>query len=93
MYLKNNDAAQLMKSLQVTTPPVNTLKQKLRLFMSGYRHHQWMYDGKSLCKLLSSAGFYEPCILEPSLTTIPNPGMLDLKERLPESVYVEACNP
>ena len=51
-----------------------------------------MYDGKSLCNLLSSAGFEEPRILETGLTTIPDPGMLDLKERSPESVFVEAVN-
>ena len=52
-----------------------------------------MYDDKSLCKLLSSAGFTEPKILEAGLTTIQDPGMLDLKERSLESVFVEACNP
>ena len=51
-----------------------------------------MYDGKSLCNLLSSAGFEEPRILETGLTTIPDPGMLDLKERSHESVFVEAVN-
>jgi len=81
MYLKNNDAAQLMKSLQVTTPPVNTLKQKLRLFMSGYRHHQWMYDGDSLAKLMTEIGFRNVTILEPGKTLINNPGALNLSER------------
>ena len=66
---------------------------KIKYLIIGDRNHQWMYDGKSLCKFLAIAGFKEPCILEPSLTTIPDPGMLDLTERLLESVYVEACNP
>ena len=51
-----------------------------------------MYDGKSICKLLSSSGFKEPRILEEGLTTIPDSGMLDLKERSPESVFDEAFN-
>jgi len=39
-----------------------------------------MYDGDSLCWLLLSGGFKDP-------------GTLDLEERAPESVFVEAINP
>ena len=92
-YLKDGDADKFIESTYLTRKKPKTIIAKIKYLIIGDRNHQWMYDGKSLCNLLSSAGYNEPCILEPSLTTIPNPGMLDLKERLPESVYVEACNP
>ena len=92
-YLKDGDADKFIESTYLTRKKPKTIIAKIKYLIIGDRNHQWMYDGKSLCKLLSSAGFYEPCILEPSLTTIPDPGMLNLKERLSESVYVEACNP
>jgi len=78
-YLKDGDADKFIEST-------------IKYLIIGDRNHQWMYDGKSLCNLLSSAGFEEPRILETGLTTIPDPGMLDLKERSPESVFVEAVN-
>ena len=92
-YIKDEDADKFIETTYLTRKYPKTFIDKIKYLIIGDRNHQWMYDGKSLCNLLSSAGFNEPCILEPSLTTIPNPGMLDLKERLPESVYVEACNP
>jgi hypothetical protein len=52
-----------------------------------------MYDGESLGKFLLAHGFSDPGILQPSETRIEAPGSLDLKERLSESVYVEAVNP
>jgi len=92
-YLKDGDADEFIETTYLTRKYPKTIFDKIKYLIIGDRNHQWMYDGKSLCKLLSSAGFKEPCILEPSLTTIPEPGMLDLKERFLESVYVEACNP
>ena len=70
-----------------------TLIEKIKYLIIGDRNHQWMYDGKSLCKLLSLYGFKEPRVLEVSQTSILAPGMLDLKERSDESVFVEAFNP
>ena len=34
-----------MEAILVEAPPINSLKEKLILFITGYRHHQWMYDG------------------------------------------------
>ena len=92
-YLKDGDADKFIESTHLTRKKPKTIIAKIKYLIIGDRNHQWMYDGKSLCNLLSSAGFEEPRILETGLTTIPDPGMLDLKERSLESVFVEACNP
>ena len=91
-YLKDGDADKFIESTHLTRKKPKTIIAKIKYLLIGDRNHQWMYDGKSLCNLLSSAGFEEPKILEPGLTTIPDPGTLDLKERSPESVFVEAVN-
>ena len=91
-YLKDGDADKFIESTHLTRKKPKTIIAKIKYLIIGDRNHQWMYDGKSLCNLLSSAGFEEPRILETGLTTIPDPGMLDLKERSPESVFVEAVN-
>ena len=91
-YLKDGDADKFIESTHLTRKKPKTIIAKIKYLIIGDRNHQWMYDDKSLCKLLSSAGFTEPKILEAGLTTIQNPGMLDLKERSSESVFVEAVN-
>ena len=57
--------------------------------MTGYRHHQWMYDGASLSKLLKEIGFKEVEICKSGYTKIHNPGELNLNEQEEQSVYVE----
>ena len=64
-----------------------------RWTMVGPRHHLWMYDGGSLTRLLSQAGFKDPAVMPAGSTTIAEPGELDLGERAAESVYVEAVRP
>lgn len=88
-YLESNDADSFIESLHVTAPPVNTARQKLRLFFAGYRHHQWMYDGDSLANLMRSMGFRNVTIQEAGNTLMRSPGALNLSERKEESVYVE----
>jgi predicted SAM-dependent methyltransferase len=89
-YLKSRDADSFMEGLFVQAPPISTLKQKILLFITGYRHHQWMYDGESLRKLLKKVGFEEVEICASGYTKIPNPGNLNLNEQEDHSVYVEA---
>ena len=67
--------------------------EKIKYLLVGDRNHQWIYDGKSLCNILSLSGFKNPRILEAGATSIKDPGMLDLNERSVESVYVEAFKP
>jgi hypothetical protein len=56
----------------------------------GEREHQWMYDGVSLCAMLVDAGFEDARVLPAGSAGIPDPGQLDLAERWPESVFIEA---
>lgn len=89
-YNETKDADRFMTRLQVTAPAFATPKQKLTLFFTGYRHHQWMYDGRSLSRLLEEAGFDEVNVQPAGETMIEDPGELDLNEREDQSVYVEA---
>lgn len=88
-YLINEDANEFMTGILVESPPINTLKQKIFLFMNGYRHHQWMYDGESLSILFREAGFKNIKICAKGETAIKNSTGLDLFERGRDSVYVE----
>lgn len=88
-YLESKDADRFIQSLGVAAPPVNTTRQKLKLLFSGYRHHQWMYDGHSLANLMLSMGFRNVTIQQAGNTLIKSPGALNLSERIEESAYVE----
>lgn len=88
-YLINEDADEFMTSILVEAPPINTLKQKVFLFLNGYRHHQWMYDGKSLSSLFREVGLKNIKVCAEGETTIKNSTGLDLFERGSESVFVE----
>jgi predicted SAM-dependent methyltransferase len=89
-YLRTEDADALVEALFLTSAKPVNLIDRIRYIFVGDRHHQWMYDGKSLCKLLLASGFRHPQIMEPGTTSIKDPGKLDLREREPESVFVEA---
>ena len=88
-YLETNDADAFMRGILVQAPEINTLKQKISLFISGYRHHQWMYDGASLSKLLLEMGFISAEICRDGKTNIIDSDTLNLYEREVQSVYVE----
>ena len=91
-YLETNDADAFMRGILVQAPEINTLKQKINLFVSGYRHHQWMYDGASLSKLLTEMGFSSADICKDGKTNIIDADGLNLYEREEQSVYVEGIN-
>lgn len=92
-YIKNGDANIFIENTLLTREKPTTLGAMIKYLIIGERNHQWMYDGNSLCQLLYESGFKEPSILEPGSTKIPDPGFLDLKERSPGTVFVEAFNP
>lgn len=92
-YLKNGSADNFIEKTGLTKSKPKTLTKKLKYLAVGDRHHQWMYDGHSLCNTLYLEGFQKPQIMEPGSTNIINPGVLNLKERCPESVFVEAIKP
>lgn len=92
-YLKDNDANNFIERTHLNRKRPKNFIAKLKYLIIGDRNHQWMYDGKSLCKLLSYVGFQEPKVMEPGTTIIAKIGELNLEERVPESVFVEATNP
>jgi SAM-dependent methyltransferase len=91
-YLKDSDADGFVARLYLTRERPKTWTQKALYQFVGDRQHQWMYDGASLCRLLESAGFEAPQVMPAGTTSIPEPGALNLSERHPESVFVEARN-
>jgi SAM-dependent methyltransferase len=92
-YVRDSDADGLVARLHMTRERPKTFMQKVLYQIVGDRQHQWMYDGASLCRLVASAGFEAPEIVPAGTTTIPEPGELNVSERSPESVFVEARNP
>lgn len=92
-YNDSGDADAFIEATHMCVPRPNTLAQRIRLLLVGPRHHQWMYDGNTLSRLLEKHDFIEAEIMPPGKTNIPKPGSLDLQERSSESVYVEAKKP
>jgi hypothetical protein len=93
-YLNDGDADKFMVGtcLRVTRP--KSLSERLRYVLFGDRINAfWMYDGRSLCRLLMENGFKEPQVMAPGTTRIVSPKPLNLYERYPGYVYVEALNP
>lgn len=88
-YLSDGDLEYFMYYLHLTRPRARTIRDRVRRLMVGDRHHQWMYDGPYLVKILVSLGYEQVAQLEAGLTRIKDPGQLNLSERSPESVYVE----
>ena len=88
-YLTVGDANEFMERMLVQAPPIGNLKEKLKLMVSGYRHHQWMYDGRSLSLLMEELGFRDVRVYSKGETSIKNLNGLNLHERSEESVYVE----
>jgi predicted SAM-dependent methyltransferase len=89
-YSDHMDADRFMRDLVVEAPSIDSWFSKFSILVSGYRHHQWMYDKQSVKKLIESFGFINVTILEAGETLIKRPGDLDLYERSDQSLYVEA---
>lgn len=92
-YLADQDADNFIATARMTRDKPRKLVSKIRYVVVGDRNHQWMYDGASLCKLLASVGFSDPQVMPSGETRIPDPGNLNLSERAPLSVFVEAIKP
>ena len=92
-YIKTRDADKFISNILMSSPVTRTMAQKLKFIIIGHRNHRWMYDGDSLCKLLTSYGFLNARVMAAGETKIKAPEGLDLWERADESVYVEAENP
>lgn len=92
-YLRSGDADAFIAGTRLTQPRPRSLQDHLRFLISGPRHHQWMYDGPSICRLLTEGGFIRAEIVPPGESRIPRPEGLNLFERASESVFVEAERP
>lgn len=88
-YLEDGDADHFISRTMLASASPGSLRERVRLLVVGQRHHRWMYDGKSLAALVSACGFRDVRVLESGVTTIEQPGELNLREREEESVYVE----
>lgn len=90
-YIEDGDADAFMTVSCLCVPRPRTFLQKMRFLLVGNRHHQWMYDEKSLCALLQDHGFVGVKILSID-KAIDSNAPLGLKgENV--SVYVEARQP
>ena len=89
-YLIDRDADHFFGSLNIRAHSIRTLQQKVRFLFTGDRDHRWMYDHASLVRLLLRSGFIDAQVMPPGKTIIPDPGPLNLSERVDESLYVEA---
>lgn len=93
IYNEAGDADAFLESTLLCVPRPRSFAERLRLLLVGTRHHQWMYDGNSLSRLLQRFGFVRAEAMPAGRTKIEDPEPLDLRERASESVYVEAEKP
>jgi predicted SAM-dependent methyltransferase len=89
-YIDDGAADLFIESAYMCIPRPRSVTERLSILLVGTRHHQWMYDSRSLCKLLVESGFTDAKSVQVGHTQIPNSEPLDLYERKDESVYVEA---
>jgi len=89
-YCQSSDADEFMKSLTIQSTNPHSLPERMRLLVTGDRNHRWMYDSTSLVRLVENAGFVAAIEMPPGETMIPEHGLLNLREREQDSIYVEA---
>jgi predicted SAM-dependent methyltransferase len=92
-YVTTGDADDFIAGTHLGQERPVGLGPRLRAALTGPRHHLWMYDSRSLSRLLREAGFASVAVMAAGETRIADPGRLDLEERAEESVYVEAIQP
>jgi len=88
-YNEFGDANAFIEATLLCSYRPRSLAQRLRLLFVGTRHHQWMYDSSSLCRLLGEHGFVEIEIMQAGESNIIGEKP-DLWERSSESTCVEA---
>jgi SAM-dependent methyltransferase len=92
-YMQNGDADVLLARTLLCSAKPRSWRERLNYFLIGPRHHHWMYDSRSLVKLLTIHGFENILSVAAGETSLTNPGGLDLFERASDSLYVEARKP
>jgi hypothetical protein len=91
-YIESENADDFMIETRLQRSSLTSISEKFKFLIVGDRGHKYLYDEKSLVKLLDIAGYTEIGALPPGITNIPDPGELDLEERYPESIYVEGLS-
>lgn len=89
-YVAGGSADAFLSACVLELDKPRGFKGRLHQAIFGGREHHWMYDGASLSRLMSEAGFVQPAILRAGETSIVDPSGLNLRERESESVYVES---
>jgi predicted SAM-dependent methyltransferase len=89
-YLEHGDGDRFIGSLTMRSHNLRTIQDKIKMLLVGDRDHRWMYDAKSLSRLLNLNGFSNAAEVPPGVTHIEEPGELNLRDREDESIYVEA---
>jgi len=92
-YVQGGNAEIFMEQLLLDLDKPRGFGARLRRLLLGGRDHHWMYDGRSLARLVASQGFDDVAVQPPGATRIADPGKLDLREREGDSVFVEAVRP
>lgn len=89
-YNRSGDADEFVEGILMSCDRIRGWRGHLQHIVFGQNAHRWMYNGASLCRLLEQVGFRDARVWPAGETGIPNPGPLNLRERSPESVFVEA---
>ncbi len=92
-YLETGDADGFIAATYLGRENDGSVAGRMATLIAGPRLHGWMYDERSLGRLLRDHGFSEVVAVPPGETGIREPGELDLREKEDESVYVEAVKP
>lgn len=90
LYREHGDANEFIAGLHMAATRPESLTEKVKAVLVGERQHHWMYNGATLSAELERVGFAKVGVLPAGETWIAAPGELDLAERAPESVFVEA---
>lgn len=93
LYCESGDADAFMESTRLSVPRPRGAWQSMKALVVGPRHHQWMYDSRSLSQLLQRHGFVDVRARSAGETSIEEPDHLDLFERASVSAYVEGEKP
>ena len=89
-YVEHSNADMFLERSHLSFGELSSFKQKLKLLIVGFRHHQWMYDSESLSKLLLNNGFSKVFVFDAGETVIKEHDGLNLFERENISLYIEA---
>jgi predicted SAM-dependent methyltransferase len=89
-YLEHEDADAFVEKTLMCVARPRSIGERLAMAIIGPRHHQWMYDAKSLTKLLESNGFAGCQTLKAGESNTTKSSGVDLYQHADHSFYLEA---